>query len=258
MDAEVELVEEPAAALAPAPARPRRGPKAPLQRAVSRFMGMTTVRKALVLIVAVVIIAAIIAVTLSKGGGFGGGGGPNIVSNWNLGGLSEQLREGSDEDGANIEGQTTPYVERFEPGQHEVYFITKVTANVTWDDETTQPTKVQVPGYVNQPDSFQLFIVVQGFAETISSELTYNAQGQQGAIALEFTFPKPIPVANPDDAEYLPSGYNATTRIDFKVYTGECGDWSPPLDRLPTIGDGGSYYVFTWSVTYLVDGDGKP
>ena len=258
MAAEVELVEEPAAAPAPAPARARRGPMAPLRGATSRFMGMSPLHKVLVITVAAVILFAVIAMTLSKGGGFGGGDGPKIVSNWNLGGLTEQLREGSDEDGANIEGQTTPYVERFEPGQHEVFFITKVSATVTWDDETTQPTKVQVPGYVNQPDSFQLFIDVQGYPETISSNLTYNVQGQQGAIALEFTFPKPIPVANPDDADHLPAGYNATCRADFKVYTGECGDWTSSRDRLPTIGDGGNYYVFTWSVSYLVDSDGKP
>jgi len=258
MAAEVELVEEPAAAPAPGPARARQGPMDPLRRAVSRFRGMSILRKVLAIVVVAVVLAAVVAMTLSKGGGFGGGDGPKIVSNWNLGGLSEQLREGSDEDGANIEGQTTPYVERFEPGQHEVYFITKVSATVTWDDETTEPIKVQVPGYVNQPDSFQLFIEVQGYAETISSNLSYNEQGQQGTIDLEFTFPKPIPVANPDDAEYLPAGYNATCRADFKVYTGECGDWSPPLERLWPLGDGGNYYVFTWSVTYLVDSDGKP
>jgi len=258
MAAEVELVEEPAAAPAPAPARARRDPMAPLRGTVSRLSGMSTSRKVLVIVVAAVVLAAVIFITLSKGGGFGGGDGPKIVPNWNLGGLSEQLREGSDEDGLNIEGQTTSYVERFEPGQHEVFFITKVSAKVTWDDETTEPIKVQVPGYVNTPDSFQLFIEAQGYPGTIASDLTYNEQGQQGVIELEFTFPEPIPVANPDDADYLPAGYNATARIDFRVYTGDCGDWTPPRDRLPPLGDGGSYYVSTWSVTYLVDSDGKP
>jgi len=258
MAAEVELVEEPATAPAPAPDRALRGPMGLLRGSVSRFMGMSTVRKAIVLIVAVSVIAAVIAVTLSKGGGFGGDDGPKIISNWNIEGLFEQLREGSVEDGANIEGQTTPYLERFEPGQHEVFFITKVSAKVTWDDETTQPTKFQVPGYVNTPDSFQLFIQAQGYPGTIASDLTYNVQGQQGVIDLRFTFPEPIPVANPDDADFLPAGYNATARVDFSVYTGDCGDWTPPLEKMPTLGDGGSYYVVTWSVAYRVDSDGKP
>ena len=258
MAAEVELVEEPAAVPAPAPARAQRGPLASLQGPISRFRGLSVLRKVLVLLVVIVVVAAVVAVTLSKGGGFGGGDGPKIVTNWKIEGLIEQLREGSDEDGANIEGQTTPYVERLEPGQHVVFFVTKVSAKVTWDDETTQPLKVQVPGYVNQPDSFQLFIEVQGYSGAIASNLTYNAQGQQGVIDLQFTFPKPIPVANPDDAEYLPAGYNTTCRVDFKVYTGDCGDWTHPIEKFPNLGDGGNYYSFTWTVAYRVDDDGKP
>jgi len=221
------------------------------------FVGASRTRMILTLLVVVIVIAA--ALMLRGGGGFGGGGdGIEVVNNWNLDGLAEQTAEGADEGAANIEGQTATYLQRLTPAPGEVYFVKSVSCTVDWTDEGAPPTQVPVPGYTNAPDAFQLFILPQGYAQQVGSELTYNAEGAAGTIPLEVTFDPPVPLANPDGADYWPKGANMTWRVDLEVYTGDCGDWQPPVPRFPQIGDGGNYYNFRWTVTYLVDSDGRP
>lgn len=221
------------------------------------FVGASRARMLLALLVAVIVIAA--ALMLRGGGGFGGGGsGPQYVDRWGTDGLAELTADGADEGAANIEGQTATYLERLNPGQREVFLVTKVTCTVEWTDEGAPPTQVPVPGYTNDPDAFQLIIIPQGYAQPVESELVYNPEGGTGTITLNITFDPPVPIANPDGAEYLPRGANASWRVDLQVYTGDCGDWQPPFARFPQIGDGGNYYDFRWTVTYLVDSDGKP
>lgn len=268
MSEEVEVVAE-----GPSPAPPpRRGPAAVLTGTARRALGTLdglTVRIAggdrrrgrLVLIVlGLFVVALIVVAAIMGGGGFGGAGsdGPQYVSGWGTDGLEERQLADTVEGASNLEGQTTTYVARLAPGQREVMFVTSVYCRVTWTDEATPPVQTPAPGYTNTPDSFQLFIVPQGFPQAIQSELLYNAQGQTQTIELEHTFESLVPVANPDGAEYLPKGSNATWRVDFRVYTGDCGEWESSRGILPPIGDGGNYFDFEWSVSYLIDTDGRP
>jgi hypothetical protein len=265
---DVEVVEE-----APSPAAPpSRGPAAALtgaaRKGLGTFRGLTDRMaggdrrrgRLVALAIVLLIVAIIIVAALMGGGGFGGGGGdgPQFVGGWGMDGLEERQLADTVEGAANLEGQTSTYVARLQPGQREVMFVTSVYCRVTWTDETTPPVQTPAPGYTNTPDSFQLFIVPQGFGQAIQSELVYNTQGRPGTIELEHTFEKPIPVANPDGADYLPKGSNATWRVDFKVYTGDCGEWESSRGILPPIGDGGNYFDFEWSVSYMIDTDGRP
>ena len=260
------MEEGSAQGLHPPPTPPSAGVRGGLRRAAEStegalrrvpFVGASRTRMILTLLVVVIVIAA--ALMLRGGGGFGGGGdGIEVVNNWNLDGLAEQTAEGADEGAANIEGQTATYLQRLTPAPGEVYFVKSVSCTVDWTDEGAPPTQVPVPGYTNAPDAFQLFILPQGYAQQVGSELTYNAEGAAGTIPLEVTFDPPVPLANPDGADYWPKGANMTWRVDLEVYTGDCGDWQPPVPRFPQIGDGGNYYNFRWTVTYLVDSDGRP
>ncbi len=266
MAGDVGVVPEGDVATAPTEGAPKSGLRGGLLRAtgaaggvLSRLpiVGASRTRMLLTLLVVIIVIAAV--VMLRGGGTFGGSGrGPEIVDRWGLDGLNELSADGAHAGAANIEGQTATYLERLTPAQGEVFFVKSVTCTVDWTDEGSPPTQVPVPGYTNAPDAFQLFIVPQGYAQPVESELTYNAEGAPETITLNVTFDPPVPIANPDGADYLPKGSNATWRVDLRVYTGDCGDWQPPIPRLPQIGDGGNYYDVRWTVTYLVDSDGKP
>lgn len=259
----------------PSPVPPsRRGPAALLTGTVRRALGTLdglTVRIArgnrrrgrlAMVALGLLVVAIIVVAAMMGGGGFGGrgGDGPQYVGDWGTNGLEETQLADVVEGASNLEGQTTTYLARLEPGQREVMFVTSVYCKVTWMDESTPPVQFPPPGYTNSPDSFQLFIVPQGFPQPIESELVYNTAGQSGEIVLNYTFERPVPVANPEGADYLPKGSSATWRVDFRVYTDDCGDWenSGVVLPRPPIGDGGNYFDFEWSVSYLIDTDGRP
>ncbi len=222
------------------------------QQAVRRVKGMNR-RDQLVIVLGLLAIVALLIAWAAGGGGRGDGDGATIVTNWNWM-AGEQGTAGNTSSNTNLEAHASPYLERFEPEPGQVFFISELHAHVEWTDESSPPTQVPAAGYVNDPDAFQLRIDLVSAGEIIESELVYNQRGQSGSIDLDINFTEPILVANTEGAKYLPEGYNETYRIDFIVYTEDCGDWhNPTFPRLPTVGDGGNGFTFTWSVVYYVD-----
>jgi hypothetical protein len=236
-----------------------------LRRVKHRYRGLTQKDKFIVLIGLLIIVLAIAVMAIY----YTGEGivhdldeGPRFVDDWKTKNLQPTPIVGQEEN-TNLEGQNTPYLVNLEPGIKEVFFITNLTAHVRWVDESSPPAQVPAIGYnTNEPDGFQLIIRLQDEMGEWQSDLVFNAEGQEGTIDLDVDLVNelgaPIAVANPAGAEYLPKGYLPTLRVDFIVFTEECGDWPPPDPLRPTIGDGGNHYQFEWSVTYLFDGDGKP
>ena len=176
------------------------------------------------------------------------------LSDWDRSGLETVLVEG-DEDNTNLEGQETTYLVPMQPNGTEVLFITRMTAHVTWSDETTPPTSLPAIGYTNQPDGFMLRIVVQEGIGLWESPLEFNTIGQSHEITFDVDLVEelggPVAVANPQGAKYLPEGYVQAARVDFVVITEDCGEWTTS-DPRPDIGDGGNHYSFQWSVEYQI------
>ena len=235
-------------------------PMAKTRGAISWFKRISTRDKVIVLLGFLIVMIAITIILIQ----WGGGGpdvddGPEIVSNWGTAGLSNVPIGTQEPTLVNLEGQNTPFPVVLDPNPGEVFFVTRITAHVEWTDESTPPAQVPAYGYnTNEPDGFQLTIVLQDGMGELSSPLVYNAQGSSGVIDLTWDLDETVAVADPTDAEYLPEGWIETFRIDFFVYTDECGDWPPPDPWRPNIPDGGNAFDFTWSVEYLYDNDGRP
>jgi len=228
------------------------------------YRGLDNRDRLVVLIGVLAVMMAIAFLTIYWSGGGGSGGnddGPVTVpiSEWGRSNLDTQTNEGNEEN-TNLEGQNTPYLVPFTANPSEVIFITHLTGHVDWTDESTPPTQFPGVNYVNEPDGFQLKIVIQdGFGEW-ESDLVFNVMGQSGSndinIDLEAELGAPIAVATPEGANYLPAGYVQMLRIDFIVFTEDCGDWTTD-DPRPTIGDGGNHFTFDWAVDYQVDSTTK-
>jgi hypothetical protein len=192
----------------------------------------------------------------TTGGGLGGPDlGPEIrpPSDWNLEALDPvELTE--EEENTNLEGQETPYLVPLTPAPGEIYFLTHLSCQVEWTDESTPPTQVPAIGYTNQPDGFMLIVRIHDDVGEWRSELVFNSVGSGQSIALEVTIGEylgqPIAVANREGADYLPQGYVESIRVDFIVVTEECGDWTSNDPFRPTIGDGGNHFTFDWTVVY--------
>lgn len=215
-------------------------------------------RDQLVIGLGILIIIAVLLIALGGGGGGGDGdGGPEYVDNWSLDGLSNVTMEETLEH-MNLEGQTSKYFADMEPNASEVMFVERIWCHVEWNDESSPPSQVPSVGYdTNEPDGFMLTIRLQN-GEVLSSPLVFNSQGQTGTVDLEMPLNETIAVANPQGAKYLPRDSYESFRVEFWVYTDECGDWPSPRGIRPPIGDGGNAFTFDWHVQYLLDGDGRP
>ncbi len=244
--------------------KPMGKPAIYVSRGKDWYRGLDRRDRLVVLIGVLVVLLAIVMISIywSGGGGSGGpDGGPLMVpiSDWDRSGLDTQTLADNEEN-TNLEGQNTPYLVTFTANTSEVIFITHLTGHVDWTDETTPPTQLPAVGYVNEPDGFQLKIVIQdGFGEW-ESDLVFNVIGQAGSndisVDLEAELGAPIAVSTPEGASYLPEGYVQMLRIDFIVFTEDCGEWTT-TDPRPSIGDGGNHFTFDWSVDYQVDSTTK-
>jgi hypothetical protein len=207
----------------------------------------------------VIIMAVVVLAIWSTGDGFGGVNGGQVtmvsIDEWDRSGLSQDAHTGNEEN-TNMESQTTIYPLPIQPSPGEVVFITRLSGHVEWVDESSLPAQVggNLP-YQNEPDSFQLIIRIEDSLGEWQSELVYNTMGSPGSIDLEVDLVSelggPLAVANPQGANYLPEGYVQALRVDFIVYTGECGDWV--LEPLPVVGDGGNHFTYDWVLEYQVD-----
>jgi hypothetical protein len=191
------------------------------------YRGLDKRDRLVVLIGVLAVLLALVMISIYWSG-VGGSGGPDDgpvmvpISEWDRSGLDTQTLSGNEEN-TNLEGQNTPYLVTFTANASEVIFITHLTGHVDWTDETTPPTQLPAVGYVNEPDGFQLKIVVQdGFGEW-ESDLVFNVIGQAGAnditVDLEAELGAPIAVSTPEGASHLPEGYVQMLRIDFIVFT---------------------------------------
>lgn len=180
--------------------------------------------------------------------------GPEILppSDWNMESLTE-VPLSQVEENTNLEGQETPYLVPLMPGEGEIYFLTSIHCQVEWADETTPPTQLPAVGYTNEPDGFQLRVIIHDDLGEWESPLEFNSPGASHTIELpidETQLGAPIAIANREGAKYLPQGYVENLRVDFIVWTDDCGEWTSSDPIRPTIGDGGNHYTFEWSVTY--------
>jgi hypothetical protein len=212
---------------------------------------------AVLLAVLAIVMFLVIMSIWSTGGGIGGPDiGPEVrpPSDWNVDALEAVQRSG-DEENTNLEGQETPYLVPLNPAPGEIYFVTSLSCQVDWTDESTPPTQVPAIGYTNQPDGFYLIIRIHDGVGEQSSDLEFNTVGSSHSIQFEYPLSDlgaPIAVANKEDARYLPQGYVENLRVDFIVVTEECGDWTSSDPFRPTIGDGGNHFTFSWSAVYSV------
>lgn len=244
--------------------RPSRPALSAPARVIGRYRELDRRDRLVVLsgLLLVILVLAILAIYYSGGGGGPpDGNGPVIVDDWSLEGL-ELFTASGDEENTNLEFQQTPYAVTLDPEPRQVLFVTAISIQVEWTDETTPPVQVPAPGYENQPDGFQLIIRVHEDLGEWESEIVFNAAGQPGSIDLQVDLVEelgaPIAVATREGATHLPRGYTEVVRIDLVVRTDECGDWEPPLQAFPSFPDGGNHYTAHWSVDYLVDADGRP
>jgi hypothetical protein len=224
------------------------------------FRGLDKRDRMVVLMGALAVLLAIVMISIYWSGGGGAGGSDDDpvmvpISDWDRSGLDTQTIIGNEEN-TNLEGQTTVYLVPFTANPSEVIFITHLTGQVDWTDESSPPTQAPAVGYVNEPDSFQLKIVIHDEFGEWESDLVFNVIGQSGTnniiVDLEAELGAPIAVATPDGAKYLPEGYIQMLRIDLIVFTEDCGDWTTN-DPRPNIGDGGNHFTFDWAVEYQVD-----
>jgi hypothetical protein len=234
-------------------------PGAYLGKGKDWYRGLDKRDRMVVLIGVLVIWMAIAMISIfwtGDGGGGGPDGGPVIasISDWDRSGLDIQTIADYEEN-TNLEGQNTPYLVTFTANASEVIFVTHLTGHVDWTDESTPPTQLPAINYVNEPDGFQLRIVIHDGFGTWESDLVFNVIGQAGSnditVDLEAELGAPIAISTPEGANYLPEGYVQMLRIDFIVFTEDCGEWTT-TDPRPSIGDGGNHYTFDWSVDYQV------
>ena len=228
------------------------------------YRGLDKRDRMVVLMGGLVVLLAIVMISIYWSGGGGAGGNEDDpimvpISDWDRSGLDTQPLSGNEEN-TNLVGQNTPYLVSFTANASEVIFITHLTGHVDWTDESSPPTSAPAIGYVNEPDSFQLKIVIHdGFGEW-ESDLVFNVIGQSGSnditVDLEAELGAPIAVSTPEGANYLPEGYVQMLRIDFIVFTEDCGPWTT-VDPRPNIPDGGNHFTFDWSVDYQVDSTTK-
>ncbi len=252
----------------PAGGDPGKGPAKKVMGAPAGFIGkgkdwyrgLDKRDRMVVLMGALVVLLAIVMISIywSGGGGVGGSGDDPVmvpISDWDRSGLDTQAIANNEEN-TNLEGQNTVYLVPFTAIASEVIFITHLTGQVDWTDESSPPTSAPAVGYVNEPDSFQLKIVIHDDFGEWESDLVFNVIGQSGTntitIDLEAELGAPIAVATPEGAKYLPEGYVQMLRIDLIVFTEDCGDWTTN-DPRPNIGDGGNHFTFDWVVDYQVD-----
>jgi hypothetical protein len=231
-------------------------PKDVMLRIKVRYKHLNNRDKMAVLIGVLAVILTIVLMSIwTTGGGIGGiSPGPEILpsSRWNMDPLSEVLVTGNEEN-TNLEGQETPYLVPLTPMPGEIYFLTHLSCQVTWADESTPPTQAPAVGYSNEPDGFQLFITIHDGVGTWESPIEFNSMGSSETIELEVAETDlgiPIAVANPEGASYLPQGYVENLRVDFIVRTDDCGEWTSSDPFRPSIGDGGNHFTFDWSVVY--------
>jgi hypothetical protein len=214
-------------------------------------------KMAVLIFVLVVILVAAMLTIWSTGGGLGPNFvGPEIrpISDWNIDAL-DQVDLTEPVENSNLEGQQTPYLVPLSPEPGEIYFVTHLNAHVTWTDESTPPSNTPAIGYTNQPDGFQLFIILQDSEDRWESAIEFNSVGSSHEIVLPIVIADymngPIPVAKREGADYLPRGYVENIRFEFIVRTDECGEWTTN-DPRPPIGDAGNHFTFEWTVTYRV------
>ena len=240
-------------------------PREAVLKVRTRYKHMNNRDKMAVLIGVLVVIMTIAIYSIwYTGGGIGGPSlGPEILppSDWNMNSLTEvQLTQ--PEENTNLEGQETPYLIPLTPNKGEIYFLTGLSCQVDWADETTPPTSLPAYLYTNQPDGFQLKIRIHDDAGEWESEIVFNSIGSSKSIPFEVLgtdLGVPIAIANPEGARYLPQGYVENLRVDFIVRTDECGDWTSSDPFRPTLGDGGNHFTFEWTVTYrLADSTQSP
>jgi hypothetical protein len=232
-------------------------PATAVLRVKTRYRRLNSKDKMAVLIGVLVIVLVIVIMSMwSTGGGIGGPSlGPEIrpPSDWNLDALEEVSVSGNEEN-TNLAGQLTPYLVPLAPEPGEIFFLTSLQCQVSWADETTPPTQVPAIGYTNQPDGFQLIIRIHDSVGEWSSDLVFNSIGSSQEIPLPVNpaeyLGAPIAVANREGADYLPQGYVESIRVDFIVFTEDCGPWTPSDPLRPTIGDGGNHFTFDWSLQY--------
>lgn len=231
-------------------------PKGAVLKVRAKYKHLNNRDKMAVLIGVLVIIMTMAIYSIwYTGGGMGGPSlGPEILppSDWNMNSLTEvQLTQ--PEENTNMAGQATQYLVPLTPNKGEIYFVTGVSCQVNWADETTPPTQAPAVGYTNQPDGFQLKIRILDDRGEWESELVFNSIGSSQSIPFEVPETElgaPIAVANPEGARYLPQGYVESLRVDFIVWTDECGPWTSSDPFRPTLGDGGNHFTFDWFVTY--------
>ena len=232
-------------------------PRAVVLKVKTRYKNLDNRDKMAVLIGVLVVVMVIVMMSIwSTGGGIGGpvvGTEIRPVSDWNMDALTDVHLTGEEEN-TNLAGQETPYLVPLAPAPGEIYFLTELYCQVNWADETTPPTSAPAIGYTNQPDGFQLIIRIHDSVGEWQSDLVFNAIGAGQDISLPINVGEylggPIAVANRQGANYLPQGYVESIRVDFIVFTEECGPWTPSDPLRPTIGDGGNHFTFDWTAVY--------
>ena len=101
---------------------------------------------AVLLAVLAIVMFLVIMSIWSTGGGIGGPDiGPEVrpPSDWNVDAL-EAVQLSGDEENTNLEGQETPYLVPLNPAPGEIYFVTSLSCQVDWTDESTPPDKPQM------------------------------------------------------------------------------------------------------------------
>ncbi len=232
-------------------------PKGAVLKVRTKYRHLNNRDKMAVLMGVLAVVMVIVMMSIwSTGGGIGGpviGTEIRPISDWNMDALADVQLTGEEEN-TNLAGQETPYLVPLMPAPGEIYFLTELNCQVNWADETTPPTSAPAIGYTNQPDGFQLIIRIHDGVGDWQSDLVFNPIGAGQEISLEINVGEylggPVAVANKQGANYLPHGYVDAIRVDFIVFTEECGPWTPTDPLRPTIGDGGNHYTFDWTVVY--------
>jgi hypothetical protein len=232
-------------------------PKAMVLKVRTRYKHLNKRDKFAALIGVLAIVMCLLLLSIwSTGGGIGGPSpGPEILPNsaWNTDALEEIMVTGAEEN-TNLEGQETEYLAPLVPQPGEIFFITGLTCQVNWADESTPPTQAPAVGYTNEPDGFQLMIIIHDDVGYWESGIEFNPQGSSHQILLDVPLTEemggPLAVANREGASYLPQGYVESVRVDFIVRTDDCGEWTTTDPFRPSIGDGGNHYTFDWSLVY--------